>query len=107
MKEDSSNNNFSYSYINWHDVVKNIEEFIVPECQAACISLWARNIGTVMCSNREEFGDTTYILLSKLSEQNKRIIDELIKKGTPGFGYDSWRQCYKLAFEGRKQRANI
>lgn len=57
MKEDSSNNNFSYSYINWHDVAKNI--------------------------------------------------DELIKKGTSGFGYDSWRQCYKLAVEGRKQRANI
>ena len=97
---DSSENNFSYVPFNWHMVAQNINEFIIPECQEACISLWARNIGTFMCSNREELSDISYILLNDLSEENKHIIDELIKKGTPGYSYDSWRRHYRLSVKG-------
>ena len=77
---DSSENNFNYVSFYWHMVAHNINEFIIPECQEACISLWARNIGTFMCSNRDELSDISYILLNDLSEENKHIIDELIKK---------------------------
>ena len=103
MKEDSSENNYSYVSYYWHIVAQNINEFIVPECQDACISLWSRNIGTFMCSNREELEDVTYILLNKLSEQNKDIFEDLIKKGVPGYSYDEWRQRYKVAVNGRNK----
>lgn len=67
MKKDLSKNNFEYTHIPWHLVAQDIDEYIIPECQEACKYLWAKNIGTFMCSNRSESDDTKYILLNNMS----------------------------------------
>ena len=33
MKEDHSNKNFNYSYVDMEEVASNVDEYIIPECQ--------------------------------------------------------------------------
>ena len=84
MKEDNSKNNYNYMGLSIDKIISNPEEYIVPECMDACKSFWNKNIFTASCSNRRENKDkdgniTKYIMVSHLSDENKKIFEDLIK----------------------------
>lgn len=94
---------YNYLYMPWHVVQANIGEYVIPECQRACMALWERNIGTFMCSNRDESSDIKYIELGNLSEDNKRRITRLIRDGILGFTYNCSREAYRIYANGEQE----
>ena len=69
------NTAYQYQSVRTDKVAENIEEYVIPECQAACKAFWDKNITTFMCSNYDEIDDTKYVLIgSKLSEENQEIL---------------------------------
>lgn len=102
--EDKSKNNFSYSYVPVHIVAQNIDEYIIPECQAACKGLWAKNLFTFMCSNRDE-GDDKYILLGQLSTENEEIFKELMEQDPEHYFYSEYRETYGVSACGNPVEA--
>lgn len=99
MKEDKSKNNFLYPYVQTDEVAENIDEFIIPECQEACKSFWTKNIFTYMCSNRDD-GDNKYVLLSRLSPENKAIFEKLKKEDPEHYFYSDYREAYGIRARG-------
>ena len=75
-----------YNYsdnVPFANVVKDPEEFIIPEELPACKMLWDKGIETYMCGNYDDLehqGRWIGIEWSKLTEENRKIFDELIKK---------------------------
>lgn len=86
---------YQYAYVTMPEVESNIDEYIIPELQDACKSLWDRNVFTFMCSNREDNG-SAYIILEKLSEENKAIFEELRQKYPQHFVYDGYRHADRI-----------
>ena len=81
---------YQYSYVPMLDVINDIDEYIIPELQEACKSLWERNIYTFMCSNRDDNGEA-YICLELLSEENMEIFESLKSKHPKNYMLDGWR----------------
>lgn len=84
MKKDNSANNFNYVGFSIDKIINNPDEYIVPECQEACKKFWDMNIFTASCSNRretinEDGSIKKYIMVSHLSDENKKIFENLIE----------------------------
>lgn len=106
MKEDHSNRNFNYSYVNIEEVASNVDEYIIPECQEACKMLWDKNIFTFMCSNRDD-GDNKYIMVSNLSEENEALFKLLMEKYPSYYTYDSiFRHAYSINVNANPDKAS-
>lgn len=75
----SMDTKYQYTSLDVELVMKDPDEYIIPELQSACKKLWAMNIFTVMCSNRED-GGHSYIWTSILSEENQAIFDKLKRR---------------------------
>ena len=69
---------YEYSAVSMQDVASDIDEFIIPENQKACLLLWSKNIFTIMCNNYEN--DESWITISELDEHNQSVFDEISKK---------------------------
>lgn len=66
---------YEYMATDVEDIIKNAEEYIIPECLEACRALWDKNIETVMCANYND-NNNLYIDLvgdDGLSNENKEI----------------------------------
>ena len=74
-KEVESTPRYEYRATNVEDVIRNAEEYIIPECLEACRILWSKNIETVMCSNYNDNTDLYIDLLDGdgLSDENRSI----------------------------------
>jgi len=68
---------YNYGPVLMEFVIKNIDEFIIPENQKACLLLWSKNIFTVMTNNYDN--DFSWITISDLSEENEKIFADLSK----------------------------
>ena len=84
MKKDNSLNSFNYAGLSIDKIVDNPDEYIVPECLEACKKFWNMNIFTASCSNRRESKNEDgsikkYIMVSNLSDENKKIFEDLIE----------------------------
>ena len=99
---------YQYSYVPMPEVEKNIDEYIIPELQAPCRSLWSKNVFTFMCSNRNDFG-ASYIILEKLSPENQVIFDELKQKHPQNYAFDNYRQaqCIQIPDSSQMSVAEI
>ena len=84
MKLDNSRNNFEYRSLPIDKVAENPDEYIIPECQEACFKFWNNNIFTTLCSNRKEH-KIKYIFVSSLSDENRKIFDELVKSNPKNY----------------------
>lgn len=82
-KQEIVDTKYQYTSLDVELVMDNPEEYIIPELLPACKNLWAMNIFTKMCSNRDENGHS-YIWTTILSEENQTIFDKL-KKEYPEF----------------------
>lgn len=74
---------FEYSAVDMATVASNIDEFIIPENQKACLLLWSKNIFTIMCNNYDN--NESWITIAGLDEHNQEIFNEMAKKD-PRFG---------------------
>ena len=99
MKKDSSKKNFEYTHVNVEEITKDIDEYIIPECQEACIELWARNIFTYMCSDRKD-KNMKYIELGILSPQNIEIFQKLMHKQPVNYYFDEKLGTYRIRARG-------
>ena len=95
------NTAYQYQSVRTDKVAENIEEYVIPECQAACKAFWDKNITTFMCSNYDEIDDTKYVLIgSKLSEENQEILERLLKENPEHYYHSSYRNAYGIKFRG-------
>lgn len=78
-----SNHAYQYSVVNMEFVLKEPEEYIIPENLEACKLLWSKNIFTMMCNNYEN--DDSWITLLELSPENKKKFDQMAEID-PRFG---------------------
>lgn len=74
----ATNHAYQYSVVDMKTVCDDIDEYIIPENQEACKLLWSKNIFTLMCNNYDN--EDSWITLSCLSEENKKLFDELALK---------------------------
>ncbi len=86
---------YQYSYVSMPEVESNIDEYIIPELQEACKSLWERNVFTFMCSNRND-GGSAYIILESLSPENKEIFEQLKQDHPEYFIFDNYRHADRI-----------
>lgn len=93
----NGNNQYMYGYVELEEVVKNPEEYIIPQCLPACEVLWNKNIETFMVSNNDD--DHLYILLFNISEENKMLLDQLIQKNSKYF-FDDYKKAYGFKADG-------
>ena len=96
-KKKNEDTKYQYSYVPMEEVIKNPDEYIIPELHGACKKLWNNNIFTFMCSNRDDAGHS-YILLEELSKENQQIFDNMRKKYPENFIYDEYRECFGIDF---------
>lgn len=101
-EEENVKAQYQYSNVNLESVVKNIDEYIIPECQQACRLLWSKNIETFMVSNYED--KFLYVLIADLSEDNQKIFDEL-SKGDNRYFFDEYRHFYGIRVNGTDQNS--
>ncbi len=94
-KVENISQKYNYSYVGMEEVIKNPDEYIIPELQNACKKLWEMNIFTFMCSNRND-GGYSYIILEKLSDENQEIFNNLSKKYPKNFIFDHYRNAYRI-----------
>lgn len=90
---------YQYSHIPMEEVVKNIDEYIIPELQDPCVCLWDRNIFTFMVSNRNDGGSSYICLDGNLSEKNQKIWDELSRKYPKKYYKDAYRNALTIKIE--------
>lgn len=95
-----SNTKYQYSYIDMENVINDINEYVIPECQPACKSLWSKNIETFMTSNYED--DILYVLVSELSDDNLQIFKDL-KESDNRYYYDEYRHTYGIEVSNRDE----
>lgn len=77
---------YQYGLVNVKFVKENPEEYIISDCIDACKILWNKGIDTVQCSN---FEDINYRWIEidtlSLSDENKKMIYDLINENVEGF----------------------
>ena len=88
---------YQYTNVGMEYVVNDIEEYVIPECQQACRLLWSKNIETFMSSNHQD--QDLYVLLSKLSNENQKIFDEMSKNDKRYF-FDESTHYYGIRVNG-------
>ena len=96
---------YKYSVIDIEYVMRDIDEYIIPENQAACKLLWSKNIFTIMSNNYEnEHGDCdfSWIALGDLSEENQELFDRLVAEKDPRVAIFRTKKIIKLPTEPRK-----
>lgn len=99
------NTQYQYTSVDMESVVDNIEEYVIPECQQACRSLWSKNIETFMASDHQD--QSLYVLITKLSNENQKIFDELSNNDKRYF-FSDFRHCYGIRVKGvDEESANI
>ena len=83
---DSSDNisstRYQYMPTSVEEVMKNPEEFIIPECMECCKLLWSKGIDTRQCGNYDDaLGNGFWIELEydTLSDENKKKLEEMSK----------------------------
>ena len=62
---------------NIEEIMKNPEEYIIPECLEACKKLWSKNIETLMCANY--MNDDLFVVLpgiDSLSAENQNVFKD-------------------------------
>ena len=91
---------YQYSYVELPYVIKNPEEYIIPECLEACKSLWNKNIETFMCSNDDD--NNLYILVMNLSDKNLETMKRLVEENKNYF-YSSSRNCYGIKVDDKSR----
>ncbi len=96
-KTQQVNTQYQYSYVELEDVIKNPGEYIIPQCLPACKILWDKNIETFMVSNNDD--DYLYVLLFNVSNENKKLLGELIKTDSRYF-FDQFRGTYGFRVNG-------
>lgn len=77
---------YEYEHVSMDDIIKNPEEFIIPECLAACKIFWRKGIETFMCSNHNNATFYISIEFSSLDEANRKILFR--NADSPFFGKD-------------------
>lgn len=92
---------YEYTYVPTYMVAENIEEYIIPECQEACRSFWNKNIMTFMCSNYNELSDQKYVMINKLSDQNKEKFEALIQKDPEHYYFSKYRNAYGIRVDSK------
>lgn len=68
---------------NIEEIMKNPEEYIIPECLEACKKLWSKNIETLMCANYSGNNDLFIVLpgIDSLSDENQEIFKNNSEEG--------------------------
>ena len=68
---------------NIEEIMKNPEEYIIPECLEACKNLWSKNIETLMCANYSGNSDLFIVLpgIDSLSDENQEIFKNSSEDG--------------------------
>ena len=68
---------------NIEEIMKNPEEYIIPECLEACKKLWSKNIETLMCANYSGNSDLFIVLpgIDSLSDENQEIFKDNSEEG--------------------------
>lgn len=89
---------YQYMHVELEDVMRNIDEFIIPECQEACKLLWGKNIETFMVSNHED--NHLYVLIEQLSDENKERMKKLIEECPEFYFFDKFRHYYGIRTDG-------
>lgn len=78
---------YQYGLVDAKYVKENPDEYIIPDCIVACKILWDKGINTAQCSNLE---DKNYRWIEidtlGLSDENKKIIYDLINDREDGYG---------------------
>ena len=96
---------YQYPYVITSEVAKNIDEYVIPECQSACKSFWRKGITTCMCSSNASDETYKYILIGgKLSEKNQEILEKLIKEFPEYYYYDAFRDSYGIRLKGTGEK---
>ena len=87
---------YHYSVVDIEYVVENIDEYIIPENQAACKLLWSKNIFTIMSNNYENehygvgisYGKSPWGPFAKY--QNNPIIHQIEEQHIYSTGHGSY-----------------
>ncbi len=68
---------------NIEEIMKNPEEYIIPECLEACKALWSKNIETLMCANYNGNSNLFITLpgIDSLSDENQTIFKDNAGEG--------------------------
>ena len=105
MFNNTSTRNYEYrSYLPTYRVAGNIDEYVIPQCQAACRSFWSKNIFTTSCSNLHETRNLDgtidlYIYVGKLSDENRRKFNELVESRPDNYHMDPHSQEYAITIK--------
>ena len=97
LQNGSRGTKYNYTYVPLEYVIKEPEEYIIPECISACKALWNKNIETLMVSNYDDI--ELYVLIMNLSKENEMIIKRLVEED-PRYFYDSNREAYGIKVNG-------
>ena len=89
---------YVYGYVELEDIMTDIDEFIIPECQEACRLLWDKNIETFMVSNRDDA--YLYVFICNLSDENINIMKENMASNPDNYFYSDYRSCYGIKTKG-------
>lgn len=76
---------YEYPPTNINFVKENPEEYIIPDCLEACKILWGKGIITNQCSNYDDTFRYIEINSLTLSDENKKIIYDMVNSGELGF----------------------
>jgi|AntAceMinimDraft_14_1070370.scaffolds.fasta_scaffold05504_12 hypothetical protein len=93
---------YQYMHVDIEFVIKNPDEYIIPECQPACKSLWDKNIETFMVSNNDN--NHLYILILDLSDENTKLFKEIAQTDTRYF-WDNSKETYGIGTKDRNDES--
>ena len=88
---------YNYTYVPLEYVIKEPDEYIIPECIEVCKAFWDKNIETFMVSNYDD--NTLYVLIMNISKENEDIVKKLMKED-PRYFYDAYRETYGIRVNG-------
>ncbi|MBR3134644.1 MAG: hypothetical protein IKG56_04195 [Clostridia bacterium] len=90
---------YNHRSVFLEEVVKDIDEYIIPECQKACQCFWDNNIITSMCSNYDD-GNNKWITIDQLSDENKAIFEKLMEEDPEHYAWDNYYNKYQISASG-------
>ena len=106
VSTNSRSDKYQYQSFPVDVVAANVEEYLPDEIQEPCKRLWAKNIFTLMCSNKVD-GVMRYIILDELSRKNEEIFLALSRTKpenyTCGFGRGAKISVSGLSAEAAEQ----
>ena len=78
----TSDTRYQYMPTSIEDVMKNPEQYIIPECMECCKILWSKGIDTYQCGNYDDalgLGFWVEVDYDTLSDENKKKLEEISK----------------------------